>query len=282
MTFPVFILVLTAALLHALWNFAARKASGNFAVMWLGLSVASILCLPFALAMRPSMESIRSALPFMLATGMIHALYFGALSKSYEKGEISLVYPIARGTGVAGTSLAAYLLLNENISWVGALGISAISCGIVAVSLGRANSQEQFKSAILALLIGCTIVGYSLVDKVAVGRIHPVSYIFSMFFLAALFLSPYVVLNHRAGCVDALRSMKGYILLIGPGSMGTYLIILFAFQFGNVSYIVAAREFSVVIGSALGILVLGESLTWKKVLGISVITLGLILVKVTG
>lgn len=64
--------------------------------------------------------------------------------------------------------------------------------------------------------------------------------------------------------------------------MGTYLIILFAFQLGKVSYIVAAREFSVVFGSALGIIVLGESLTWKKAFGISAIALGLILVKVTG
>jgi drug/metabolite transporter (DMT)-like permease len=279
---PVFILVLTAALLHAFWNFAARKVAGNLAVMWLGLSVASMLCLPLAIAFRPSMESIKSAVPFMLATGVIHALYFGMLSKGYEKGEISLVYPMARGTGVVGTSLAAYILINEDISWLGAIGILAISSGIFAVGFQGLKSQEQFKPAVLSLFIGCTIAGYSLVDKVGVGRIHPVSYIFSMFFLAALFLTPSVALNHRARCVDALKNMKRYILLIGPGSMGTYLIILFAFQLGKVSYIVATREFSVVIGSALGILILRERLTWKKVFGISVITFGLILVKVTG
>jgi drug/metabolite transporter (DMT)-like permease len=244
--------------------------------------MASILCLPLVMVIGPSMESIRSAAPFMLATGVIHALYFGLLSKGYETGEISLVYPIARGTGVAGTSLAAYIVINEDISWLGATGICAVSFGILALGLQGSKSQDQCKPAVLALFIGCTIVGYSLVDKVGVGRIHPVPYIFSMFFFAALFLTPYVALSRRARCVDALKNLKKYILFIGPGSMGTYLIILFAFQLGKVSYIVAAREVSVVIGSTLGILMLGEPLTWKKGVGISLIALGLILVKVSG
>jgi len=281
MELTVFVLVLTAAFLHALWNFAARRASGNLAVMWLGLFMASIFCLPFVLGIWPAMESIRSALPYILATGMIHTFYFGLLSKSYKEGEISLVYPIARGSGVAGTSLAAPIFINEDISSLGTIGIVAISFGIIALGMQRSNSKKQFRSGIFALLVGCTIVGYSLVDKVGVGRIHPIFYIFSMFILSAFFLSPYILINHRETCKDAWKNMKRYIFLIGPGSMVTYLIILFAFQFGKVSYIVAVREFAVVIGSALGITILGERLTGRKLLGISAITLGLILVKLT-
>lgn len=279
MEWTVFVLVLIAAFLHALWNFAARKASGNLAVMWLGLVIASIICLPLALGIWPSMESIRSALPNMLATGIIHSLYFWLLSKSYKEGEISFVYPIARGTGVAGTSIGAPIFINEGISSLGTAGIVAITFGIITLGLDRSDSKKQFNSGILALLVGCTIVGYSLVDKVGVGQIHPVFYIFSMFVLTVLFLLPHILLNHRKTCVDAWKNMKRYILLIGPGSMGTYLIILFAFQSGKVSYIVAAREFAVVIGATLGITFLGEKLTWNKCLGIPAITLGLVLVK---
>lgn len=281
MEWTVFVLVLISAFLHALWNFAARKASGNLAVMWLGLAIAIIICLPLALRIWPSMESIRSALPYMLATGIIHSLYFWLLSKSYKEGEISFVYPIARGTGVAGTSIGAPVFINEGISSLGAVGIIAIICGIIALGLNRANSKKQFNSGISALLVGCTITGYSLVDKIGVGQIHPVFYIFSMFILTGFFLSPHVLLNHRKACVDAWKNMKRYIFLIGPASMGTYLIILFTFQLSKVSYIVAVREFAVVIGAALGITILGERLTWEKCLGISAITLGLVLVKLT-
>jgi uncharacterized membrane protein len=277
----IFALVLIAAMLHALWNFAARKASGDLAVIWFGLIVTGLGSLPFAMNIELTGESLRSAWPYMVATGIIHAFYFGLLSSSYKEGEISVVYPIARGSGVAGTSLAAPIFISEEISPEGVVGITAISFGILALGLQGSDLKKQFRSGIFALLVGCTIVGYSLVDKVGVGRIHPVFYIFCLFSFAAFFLSPYVLLTCGKACVNVWKNMKRYIFLIGPGSMLTYLIILFALQSGKVSYIVATREFAVVIGSALGIAFLGERLTWRKCLGISAITLGLVLVKVT-
>ena len=105
------------------------------------------------------------------------------------------------------------------------------------------------------------------------------AYIYAMFLIPAALLAPYILIRHRRAVADAWRLRKGYIALIGPGSMATYLIILFAFQVGKVSYVVAVREFSVVIGSALGVLLLGERLTVWKGLGILFICLGLVLVK---
>lgn len=279
MTLDVFVLVLIAAVLHALWNFAARKAAGNLGVLWLGSCLASVVCLPFALFVQPSAASIRLALPYMVATGMMHGVYYLFMWKAYEKGEISFVYPIARGTGVAGTAVAASIFIHEQLSLFGIIGIAAISLGVLLLGLNELVSQKNIKTGLFALLLGATIIGYSVIDKVGVGKIHPIFYIFWMFVIASLVLSPYVLLRHRDACRTAWRTMKKYIILIGPGSMATYIIILFTYQIGQVSYIVAVREFSVVVGSVLGFLLLGERFTLGKCLGIAAITSGLVMVK---
>jgi uncharacterized membrane protein len=131
-----------------------------------------------------------------------------------------------------------------------------------------------------ALLVGASITGYSVVDKLGVGHAHPVIYISAMFTLTALLLAPYVLYGKKTECVFAYTYLKKYIGLIGIGSIFTYLLILFAFRLGPVSYIVAAREFAVVIGSVLGFVILKERLTLRKIVGIAAIVVGLILVKI--
>ena len=272
-------MVLLSAALHASWNFGARKVSGNLSVMWLGMWGACLFCLPVLLIFPVTMTALRSAWPWVAATGLVHALYFLLLSRAYEEGEISLVYPIARGTGVAGTAVAANLLVNESLSVLGIAGVIAVSMGIVLLGFRDLLARATYRSALYALLVGGTIIIYSIVDKQGVGRLHPVAYIYAMFLIPAVLLAPYILVRQRQAAADAWQNRKGYIALIGPGSMATYLIVLFAFQMGKVSYVVAVREFSVVIGSALGVMLLGERLTPWKVLGVVFISLGLVLVK---
>ena len=105
MSLIVFLLIICSAFFHALWNFAAKKASGNFYVVYLSLLIASVLFFPFLFTLSVSDIFNVRAFPYVLATGTIHAVYFFALAKAYEHGDISSAYPIARGTGVAGTAL---------------------------------------------------------------------------------------------------------------------------------------------------------------------------------
>jgi drug/metabolite transporter (DMT)-like permease len=123
-------------------------------------------------------------------------------------------------------------------------------------------------------------MGYSIVDKLAVGSIHPVVYISAMFSLSALGLMPYVLRHRRADCRRAWQGFKPYIGIIGVGSFATYLIILFAFRLGPASYVVAAREAAVVIGALLGRLFLRERFTLSRAAGMIAIVCGLVLVKV--
>lgn len=271
-----FLLVILAATLHALWNFAAKKASGNLGVIWIGLALATIFIIPFLFFLSPEQIFVSKAWPFILATGIIHAVYFFAVAKAYEHGDISIVYPIARGSGIAGTAIIACLLLQEKISPVGTVGILLISLGTLL--LGLTNIRQK-RGIFFALLVAVMIIGYSIVDKLGVGIIHPLGYIFGLVLLTTFFLAPYMLINRREELLSAMKNMKKYSLIIGLGSIGTYLIILFVFQMAQVSYVVAARELAVAIGALLGFIFLKEQFSAQKVLGIMGIVIGMLLIK---
>jgi uncharacterized membrane protein len=280
MSTDIFLIVLFAALLHALWNFAARSARGNLSVLWLGVTLAAVVSLPFALVSVTFDRSLVMGIPYIIATGVIHAAYFILLGKSYETGEISSVYPIARGTGVMGTGLIAGLLLLEPVSFYGAFGIVSVCAGIFLVGVSDIRHRGTPRNVLLALSVGASIALYSIVDKIGVGLVNPVFYIFCLSVITATLIAPVIFMKHRQECRLALKDMKRYICFIGLGSMSTYLIILFTFRSGLVSYIVATREFSVVIGAMLGFVFLKEHVSTVKGLGIAAIAMGLILIKI--
>lgn len=282
MTTPVFLLVLLAALCHAGWNFAARRAGGNFGIMWLGTCIAALCITPLALVV--VWEAGRQTIPSLTAwgciaaTGAIHAVYFVLLARAYEQGDISVVYPVARGSGIGITALLGWLVLRENIGLAGGAGIALVSAGILVMGWpGRGDTSRP--GLALALGVGMTIPAYSVVDKIGVGLVHPIVYIWLMFALSALLTAPRALRRHGPELRRSFGSSVRQALVVGLGSMSTYLIILFAFRLGPVSYIVATRELSVVAGSALGIAFLGERLSVAKAVAIGVITLGLVAIK---
>lgn len=282
MPLQAFILVLISTVLHAAWNFAVRKASGSLAVLWVGKWFAVALCLPAVCYFPLETDAVAAAWPFMAATGLAHTVYFLMLAKAYEEGEISVVYPLARGTGVGGTALAAWILIDERLTIPGMTGIATVLLGIILLGVADLRTPKNRRSIAYALLVGATIAVYSVVDKQGVSHIHPVHYVFALFFIPGVLLSPYVLLRHRPAVVRTWHGLKRYALWVGPGSMVTYLLVLFAMRVGKISYILAVREFSVVIGAALGVLFLGERFGWHKAAGIAAIVLGLTLVKLGG
>ena len=163
-------LVLAAAIGHALWNFAAYKVAGNVAVLWLSFASGILFVMPLCAYIwwqgTPLILSWPAGL-CLLATGVFHGLYFALLARAYEHGEISTVYPIARGSGVGLTAFVAYLSLGEDISLLGAGGIALVFAGILCV--GAPALKLQARGLQLALSVGLTIVCYSLIDKIGVG-----------------------------------------------------------------------------------------------------------------
>ena len=197
------------------------------------------------------------------ATVVVHALYFYALGRSYRSGEFSLVYPIARGLGVALVPVLAAIVLDERPSPLGALGIGLVVDGIVAlqrVGGGVPDVGARWRlgpGTGWALVTGLTIAAYALVDKAGVSRLHPVPYIGLMFVGSLLVLLP-------AALSDVDRFRREWrvnwraILVASAMTLTAYLLVLFAFRLSKAGYVVAAREVSIVISIVIGRLWFGE------------------------
>jgi drug/metabolite transporter (DMT)-like permease len=278
MNLTAFALVVTAACLHPLWNLAVKRVSGNLGVLWLGLCVAGLLLAPFAVS--SACQSFDPAgLPYLVASGLIQAAYVCLLAAGYRRGELSVVYPLARGTGVAGTAVLAGALV-EGISVLGALGIASVCLGVMLLGLREVRRPAQAWSCLLALLIGATITAYSVVDKLGVGLVTPVVYLAGQTAVLVFALAPFVLLCRRQECREAWRHHKRTSLWVGLGSTGTYLLVLAAFRLANGSYVVATRELAIAVAVVLGVAVLKEPLTVPKAVSAAAIVVGVVVVKV--
>ncbi len=294
MNSTVLALVFVSALLHASWNFAMRKARGDIVVLWLSLLLAGLAGLPAAVAFGWWHPPQLAGLGFLLASCVLSAMFFSLLGKAYEAGEISLVYPVCRGTGVAVTALIALALAIDPFRPLSCAGILAVVAGILLIGLGHVNSDPSSRSKAhsigLAILVGICIAGYSITDKLGVstgphgrwpgGHMHPVMYVCGQYLGTSIFMIPYVLTRKAGAVAETWRRRKRYVLFIGPASLVTYLLILLAYHLGGpVSFIVAFRESAVVVGCVLGFVVLKESVTKRKLVGIAAVLAGLVLMK---
>lgn len=280
------VLVLAAALLHAGWNFLAKKSHNKMAFIWWFLLIASIGYLPMFLFFWPKFAPTPAGWACIVATGVLHALYFWFMGGAYERGDLSLVYPLSRGSGPLLVPVLAVILLHEQLSPAGVLGIVLVVTGIYTIHLNSFTADSFFEplramrgsASVWALCTGGTIAGYSLVDKVGVGLVYPPAYIYLMFVISLLLLSPYMLtkkvsaLKHEWKVNRTLIFINGFLVLL------TYMIILFAFRLSKVSYVVAAREVSIVFSALLGIFWLKEAHAPQKIAGAALIALGVVLI----
>ena len=290
----------------------------------------------------PVTGNIMDGLWICLASGLVHVIYIALVGAMYSVagGSVSLVYPVARGTGVAFTAILARPILGEEVSAMGGLGVAMIICGIATMAwsklgllgnwanydvLGKwrlrqkqAEKKDHNKDSTtqdeptveptvvvhtgeiapslpslplkskchpkapalaLALLCGTVISSYSLLDKAGVGEMNPIQYSAGMLWVECACLVPYMLVRRRTQCCLALHERKKYIVIVGVGGWGCYLIVLYVLTLTPSSYVTALREVSVVFGAALGVMVLKEKLTIGIVLGVVAIVVGLVFIK---
>ncbi len=272
-------LVLAAALLHAAWNALTKRARDQLAFLWSSTSLATVLLVPFGIAYLPAGGVPAEALPFLAATSLVHALYFFALGRAYATGELSVVYPVARGLGVALVPAGAFIALGERLSLVGATGIVLVVAGIVTITAGRAGAGATGRrrrggaGTGWAVATGVTIASYSLVDKAGVARLHPVPYLAVMGVAMSLVLAG-PILARRAALAREWRSNWRTILIASTMNLTSYLLVLFAFTLAKAGYVVASREISIVLSVLIGRLWLGEPELGRRLAGAAVVVAG--------
>src|SRR5262247_601524 len=217
---------------------------------------------------------------FVLATVVLHSVYFVSLGKAYQSGDFSVVYPMARGLGVAIVPVGAYYCFDERLSRLGILGIVLVGSGIFALHWRRGAWSE---GALLrpgtgwAIVTGLCIASYSLVDKVGVSHINPLPYLWAMMLGSCVSLLP-PVLRRPGALTREWRENRAAVILSGFLSPGGYLLVLFAFRLSKAGYVVAGREVSIVISALVGSILLKEGQLGQRLVGAGIVAAGVICV----
>ena len=278
-------LVVLSAFAHASWNMLAKRSSDPVVFTWWLEASASVLLIPVAIWLLLADPPSAAGWPFVGATVLLHIAYFVSLGRAYRHGDMSVVYPLARGLGLALIPLLGVAVLGETMSAPAALGAAFIILGIAAVSRPagagwRAVSPSRLLSdrgVRYALLTGLTIGGYSIVDKQGVEHVTPFLYMFFLVFGGMLGMLAIIHRQYpRTAFVEEFRRHRASILVGGLLQFLAYGLVLSAFRLSPVSYVGPFREIGIVIGVALGAIVLHERVDRVQAAGVALITAGAI------
>jgi drug/metabolite transporter (DMT)-like permease len=214
----------------------------------------------------------------ILVSGVLETSYVFALTAAYGAGDLSLVYPVARGIAPVLVAPLAVAFLGERLSAQGLAGIALVVVGIFLShgAVGGAAALRANRRALgWALLTGAFTCGYSLVNKVGVRLVPVPLYAFLVFFVDAVLI--HLVRWVRGGGAPPVRrnAPRGRIVAVGVLMMAAYLAVLGAMARAPVSYVVAGREVSIVVAAVLGAVVLGERHSAVRIVGAGVIFAGL-------
>jgi drug/metabolite transporter (DMT)-like permease len=289
------ILVLAAAIAHASWNLFSKQAAATGAAFFLWLLAASItvMYLPVALVTAAVTHPHLTGLSwvFMVGTGVLQAAYFLFLQLGYKLGDLSLVYPIGRGTGAMLSAVAGIVLLGERPGPVAIAGIAAIIGGVVLISLpgqksppasaNIASPRVAWKAVAFALVTGMFVAGYTLWDKHAVAYLHTPAVLqgYAAFPFMAVAFWPFVA-GDRDRLALVWRSFRPQILGAAVLAPLAYILVLSALSFTAVSAIAPAREISVLFGVLLGRRLLGEQGLPRRLAAAASIVAGIIAIAV--
>jgi len=279
-TVAALLLVVGAAVLHAGWNALAKRAGEPVLFLWWVGVVASGFYAPIALAALAREGFRAAATPFVVGTVILHALYFFSLGRAYAAGDFSLVYPIARGLGVALVPMAAFVLFDERLSPLGTLGVILVAAGIFLVHRGLRGrpgagppAPRHRSGTGWALATGVLIAAYSLLDRAGISRISPLAYIWLMEVGSCVLLAP-VAVARRDALRGEWRRNRATIVAAALMSPTAYLLVLFAFQLSKTGYVVAAREMSIVLSAIIGAAWMNEGAGARRLAGAAVVLAG--------
>lgn len=273
----IILLVLCAALSHAIWNSLIKGGkkplldSMIISVVWIFMCIVILPFLPF-----PSPESR----PFMIVTTFVHVGYFFLLAKSYETGEFSKVYPIVRGLPPLIVAVMSFLILGENIGFYGWLGVVTISCGILTLEIG--NKTPSQKTLMLSFATAAMIASYTVIDAIG-ARLSGNSTSFLLWFSlfqSIIFTTLVIILKGKKQCIDHALQYWRRGVIGGLLSITAYSIVLWAMTKAPIAQISALRETSVLFGSIVAIIFLSEPLKISRIISTIMIISGIVIIKI--
>lgn len=268
-----------AAVLHALWNLLAKQAADSGpSFIWLVSATSSVLLAPVALVVL-TVGPVRfgtAGVAFAAGSAVLHVGYFFVLQVGYRVGDLTTVYPVARGTGPLLATIGAIVVLGERPSVVGVLGAILVAGGVFALAFDGTGTGSM-SGVGAGLLTGLFIAGYTVWDAEAVAglAITPVFYSWATALGETCLLGPLAV-RRRATVAATWRAHRLDVVGVAVLSTLAYLLVLVALTMAPVSYVAPAREMSIVLGALLGGRLLGEARSWRRLGGASVVAAGVV------
>ena len=262
-------LALAAAVLHAGWNVLLRESDDVEArtAVVLGLSV--LLFAPVAAA---TWSVSWAVAPYVAASAAFEGAYFALLVAAYRRRELSVVYPVARGSAPLLVLLGTAVVLSRHVSARAAAGVCLVAVGVVLVRGIRRGAE----GVLVALAIGCAIAGYTLVDKD--GLRHAAALPYLELVMAPVGLVALPVVAARRGARALRAELEWSALLAAAGSFGAYALVLAALRLAPAPQVAAVRETSVVLAALLAAAFLREQAGPERLAGTVAVAAGVALI----
>jgi drug/metabolite transporter (DMT)-like permease len=270
-----FVLVLAAALLHSSWNLLVKASNDRLVAGWAQVFFGALVFLPFLLTVGIPW----SAWPYFVVSGFIHVAYSLSLVTAYERADLSVVYPIARGAAPLFITAVAFAFLDDRPGVVGLGAILLLTTGVLIIGLRRGERGSWW-----ALLTAAFIATYTSIDGAAVRSLgESFAYTITVFVTGALLFTPIIVWSHGwARLGTAVRRERWRYVFAGIASAGAYGLVLIAARSAPLGLVAAVRETSVVFGALGGWLILKEPLGARRLRAAALIAAGLVLLAFAG
>lgn len=278
----VFLLVFVAAFLHAWWNFLAKTIPSGAPFVWLSAVCSTVLLLPVIIwySMVYGFEVDARGWFFLAVTAVVHLVYFLWLQRGYLAADLSVVYPLARGTGPVFSTLGAVIFLNEKLSWTAVGGLCLVVVGVALVA-GLTNASwrtARTRDGIFyGLTTGLLIAAYTVWDGYSV-KILWLSPLLVEFFSHPVRVAVLggVARKRWPEVVQVWRVHRRNVLIISTAGPLGFMLVLFAMQVAPIHFVAPARELSIVIGVLLGGRLLTEAHFKTRLAGAVLIVAGIV------
>jgi drug/metabolite transporter (DMT)-like permease len=274
-------LVLLTALTHAGWNALLKGKRGEplssmagLAIVWALVGAPLVFVVP-----APSAASY----PHLVGSTFIHLVYLALLVAAYERGDLSVVYPIARGLPPVIVAVAAWFLVDEALGRLALGGLVLVTAGVLFLGwdsvTGKIGTRHRV-SVGLAFATACCIASYTVIDGMGVRASDaPAGYVVWLFVAEGATFAIYAIARGGRPLLAEVSARKTVALVAGVLSAGAYAVVLWAMTRAPIALVAALRETSVIFAAVIGTAMLGEPFGRKRVIAAASVAAGIVAIK---
>ena len=282
-------IVIASTVTHAYWNFLVKRSGGGQLFVGLSKMLEAVVFAPVFVAavFLSNPVALLRAWPLIVVGAALTLANYLALGRAYETGDMSIVYPVARGGTLLFLPALGFMVFGEQLSALGCAALASIIAGIVVLQLPALDRRAvrvvaprlASGSVAYAMIATLAAAGYAVWDKRAVQTLPPFLYFYAYSALVAVGYGTFLARHYASDALRAeWRAHRWPILQVGVLNTVTYVLVLFALRAGASTYVVAVRQLSIAVGAVMAWRFLGETFGAPRRLGVALVVAGCVVV----